>query len=65
MKYRRRGQFDVALLAQFARKCCKQRFALLNSAAWQMPTGNIGVLNEKDPALAVQNQPAHAKREAA
>src|SRR5690348_8973606 len=64
MEHRRGAQFDIAFLAQLARKRRKQRLVLLDAATRQMPSGNIGVLDQEHPAVAVQDQAAHAESQA-
>src|SRR5215469_3438144 len=61
MERRGRRQLDIALLAQFARKRCQQCFALFDATSWQMPSGNIGVLDQEDATVRVQNQAADAE----
>jgi hypothetical protein len=56
-------QLDIALLAQLARKRRKERFSFLHPAAREVPSGNIGVLDEEHAAFAVQNQAADTDRE--
>src|ERR1700751_81204 len=65
MEHRCVVQYDIAFLAQLARKRCKQRLTLLHPAARQMPPGDIGVLDQEHASFAVQNQAADTDREAA
>src|ERR1700757_3233381 len=65
MEHRRVVQFDIAFLAQLARKRCQQRLSLLDPATRQMPPGDIGVLDQEHAPFAVQNQAADTNRKAA
>ena len=65
VQFRRPGQFDIALLAEFARQRLEQRLARLHPAAREMPAAGIGVLDQENPALAVEHQAAHPEREPA
>src|SRR6516162_4020802 len=59
------AELDVALFAQFASQRHNQRLALLDTAAGQMPAGNIAVLDKEHATRAVDHQAANAKRHAA
>src|SRR5215472_15725626 len=50
MERRGRRQLDIALLAQFARQRRQQCLALFDAASRKMPAGNIGVLDQENPA---------------
>src|SRR3974377_607964 len=65
MEHRCGVQFDIAFLAQLARKRRKQGLSFLHPAAWEMPSGNIGVFDQEPPAFPVQDQAADTDREAA
>jgi hypothetical protein len=58
-------QLDIAFLTQLARKRCEQRLSFLHPAAWKMPSGDIGVFDQKYAAFTVQNQTADAERKPA
>src|ERR1700745_3802538 len=65
MEHRRVVQFDIAFLAQLARKRCEQRLSLLHPAARQMPPGDIGVFDQEHAPFAVQNEAPDTDRETA
>ena len=65
MQDRRFQQFDVALFTQLPRQRGHQGFAGLDTAARQVPSGDVTVFDQKHPALWIQNDAAHPEREAA
>jgi hypothetical protein len=65
MEHRGGGQLDIAFLAQLARKRRKERLTLFDPTAGQMPSRNVGMLDQEHPTLAVQDQATDTNREAA
>ena len=51
MQRRRPGEFDIALLRQFARERFQQRLAGLDPAAGQMPAVGVAVLDQEYAAV--------------
>src|SRR5262245_3132460 len=62
---RRAGQLDVSFLAHLTRKRVEQRLAGLDAAARQMPTGDVGVLDQEHARLRVDHQRTDTERQAA
>ncbi len=58
-------QFNSPLLHQFAPQRIAKRFADFDAAARQVPAGDITVLDQKHPAVAVQHHGTNPKRHAA
>src|SRR5215510_13399100 len=56
---------DVAFLGQLARQSLKKRFSRLDAAAGQMPTLDIGMLDQKNTAGPVDHHGACAQRRGA
>ena len=61
----RLARLNIAFLAQFALERLKERFTFLDASARQMPTQDIGVLDQEDAALPVEYEAANPKREPA
>src|SRR5712672_459456 len=58
-------QFDPSLLHQFAPQCFAEALANLDPAAWQMPAGDIAVLDQEHLVVAVEPDAADPQGHAA
>jgi hypothetical protein len=61
VKLRRGSELDVALFGQLARKGFEKRLARLNAPARQMPAIDVGMLDQKNPAVSVNDNRANAQ----
>src|SRR5262249_37496783 len=59
----RTDKIDVAFLLEFTRKGLEHRLARLNASAREMPTADIGVLDQEHAALLVDDEAAYAERQ--
>jgi hypothetical protein len=62
MQTRRCAEPDIAFLGELARQRALQGLAVFHAAARQVPAGDIGVLDQEDAILAVDDHGADAKR---
>ena len=65
VQHRLAGQFDPPLLHQFAAQRIEEGLADLDAAARQMPAGDVAVLDQKHPVVAIQHHGADPERHAA
>ena len=59
MQLRFPQDLDAALFDQLALQCIEHGFADLDSAARQLPARDVGVLDQKNPLIAVDHDCAH------
>jgi hypothetical protein len=65
VQHRRPGQLDIPLLQDFAGECLEHGLAQFHPSAGQMPAGHIAVLDQEHAPVPVDDQRAHAERQAA
>lgn len=61
-QFGRVAKLQMTLLGQFPHQGGVKTFADLNPAARQMPAGNIGVSDQKHPALDIKGHTPYAER---
>jgi hypothetical protein len=60
VQHRRLENFDIALLHEFASQSLGHRLSGFHPAARQLPPGDVGMRDKKDPLVFVNHESANA-----
>jgi hypothetical protein len=60
VQHRRLENFDIALLHEFASQGLGHRLSGFHPATRQLPAGDVGMRDKKDPLVFVNHEPANA-----